>query len=178
MSRRITLPFALTVLTLAACSDDATSPTQSFLKASSARDTTTSTPSTPSTPTTPTTPSDTAKTPPTYPASVRVTGRVLQATWTQGMTAGDTVLSSFSPVSGARVTLYRNLLVGGKGVSEKVGEKTTGADGKFVFENAPGGPYVVSLNVTPAQFYGEAFTYLMGNAAEVSVDLKVYRRAQ
>ena len=120
-------------------------------------------------------PSDTTR-PTNYPASVRVQGHVLTTVWTAGRTVGDT-LTGFTPVAGARVTLYRNVLVDGRGVSQLVGERTTGADGSFVFESAPGGPYVLAYNTTPERPYGDALTYVMGNQAQVTADLRIWTRA-
>jgi hypothetical protein len=120
-------------------------------------------------------PSDTTR-PANYPSSVRVRGHVLTTVWTAGRTVGDT-LTGFTPVAGARVTLYRNVLVDGRGVSQLVGERTTGADGSFVFEGAPGGPYVLALNVTPERPYGDVLTYVMGDRAEVTADLRIWTRA-
>ena len=111
-----------------------------------------------------------------YPASVRVQGRVLTTVWTPGRTVGDT-LSGFTPLAGARVTLYRNVLVDGRGVSQLVGERTTDADGSFVFERAPGGPYVLAYNTTPERPYGDALTYVMGDRAQVTADLRIWTRA-
>ena len=114
--------------------------------------------------------------PTTFPATVRVRGRVLTTVWTPGRTVADT-LSGFEPVAGARVTLYRNVLVDGRGVSERIGERVTGADGAFTFEGVPGGPYVLALNATAARPYGETLTYVLGNAAEVSATLRVWTTA-
>jgi hypothetical protein len=106
----------------------------------------------------------------TYASRVRVSGRVL--TLAAGVGAFDT-LGASTPRAGARVTLYRNVLVDGHGVSLRVGEQTTGADGAFSFANVVGGPYVLALNVTPERFYGEAVTYALGTTSEVYVDLRV-----
>ena len=114
--------------------------------------------------------------PTTYPASVRVSGRLLVTVWTPGRTVADT-LTGFEPRRGARITLYRNVLVDGRGVSQRIAERETGADGSFVFEGVPGGPYVLALNVTPERFYGEHVWYLMGNAAEVSTTLRLWTRS-
>jgi hypothetical protein len=113
--------------------------------------------------------------PTTFPGAVRVRGRVLATVWAPGRTAADT-LSGFQPVLGARVTLYRNVLVDGRGVSQRIGEQETGTDGTFVFEGVPGGPYVLALNVGPGRPYGEALQYLMGNAPEVSATLRLWLR--
>jgi hypothetical protein len=113
--------------------------------------------------------------PSTFPAVVRVRGQLLATTWTPGRTGADTV-SGFEPVRGARITLYRNVLVDGRGVSQRIGERETGADGAFAFDDVPGGPYVLALNVTAARPYGDAVWYLMGNAAEVSTTLRLWTR--
>ena len=107
------------------------------------------------------------------PASVRVHGQVLASTTTGPRAPGDT-LSAFVTVAGARVTLYRNVLVDGKGVSVKLGERTTAADGAFDFANVPGGYYVLSLNVTPDRFYGETYVLVAGTRADVTADIRIW----
>jgi hypothetical protein len=161
--RTATVLLAAMVCT-AACADHASAPTEAERAASLGTTQTTGQ--------TATQPADTTR-PTNYPASVRVQGRVLSTTWSAGRTVGDT-LTGFTPVANARVTLYRNVLIDGRGVSQLVGERTTGADGGFVFESAPGGPYVLSLNVTPDRMYGEALTYVMGNVPEVTATLRVW----
>src|SRR3954469_1253949 len=66
------------------------------------------------------------------PASIRVHGRALVTTKDGPRAPGDT-LSAFAPIAGAHVTLYRNVLVDGQGVSVKMAERTTGADGAYDF---------------------------------------------
>ena len=110
------------------------------------------------------------------PASVHVRGRALVTTKDGPRAPGDT-LSSFVPIAGARITLYRNVLVDGRGVSVKFGERTTGADGVFDFTGVPGGYFILSLNVTPEQFYGETFVYVAGTRPEVTADVRVWTRA-
>lgn len=110
----------------------------------------------------------------TYVANVRIRGRVLATTWREGRTVGDT-LTGFVPVAGAHVTIYRNVLVDGEGVSVKVGEATTGADGAYEVARVPGGPYVISLNVTPGNFYGETHVYALGTKPEITADIRVWR---
>jgi hypothetical protein len=113
---------------------------------------------------------------PPLPAAVRVRGRALVATTDGPRAPGDT-LSAFVPIEGARVTLYRNVLVDGKGVSVKLAEHTTGADGAYEFAGVPGGYYILALNVTPERFYGETFVYVAGTRSEVSADIRVWRAA-
>jgi len=105
-----------------------------------------------------------------YASRVRVSGRVLALG--PGVGAFDT-LGTATPRAGARVTLYRNVLVDGRGVSLFVAEQTTGADGAFSFADVVGGPYVLALNVTPERFYGDAVAYALGTTSEVHVDLRV-----
>ena len=118
-------------------------------------------------------PIDTAVNGTPLPASVRVHGQVLASTTTGPRAPGDT-LSAFVPVAGGRVTLYRNVLVDGKGVSVKLGERTTGADGAFDFTNVPGGYYVLSLNVTPDRFYGETYVLVAGTRTDVTADIRIW----
>lgn len=113
-------------------------------------------------------------TPTNFPSSVRVRGRVLQASIvTPAAPGADSV--SRAPLAGARVTLYRNVLVDGRGVSEKLGERTTGADGAFVFDGVPGGYFVLALDATAERPYGRSQAFVAGTSAEVAADLYVWR---
>ena len=114
---------------------------------------------------------------PPLPAAVRVRGRALVTTKDGPRAPGDT-LSAFVPIEGARVTLYRNVLVDGKGVSVKLAERTTGADGGYDFVDVPGGYYILALNVTPERFYGETFVYVAGTRSEVHADIRVWQAAR
>lgn len=105
------------------------------------------------------------------PERVRIHGRALVTTKDGPRAPGDT-LSAFVPIAGARVTLYRNVLVDGRGVSQPVGERTTGADGAYEFAGVPGGYYILALNVTAEQFYGETFVYVPGTRDDVSADIR------
>lgn len=158
--RRLLSAAALAALVaIAACSDSTTEPAPTGLGpasgAQAGRDTTIGSPS--------------------YVANVRIRGHVLATRWQPGQTAGDTISAAFTPVAGAHVTVYRNVLVDGQGVSVKVGEATTGADGAYDVARVPGGPYVISLNVTPDDFYGETHVYALGTKAEITADIRVWR---
>ena len=107
------------------------------------------------------------------PASIRVHGRALVTTKDGPRAPGDT-LSAFAPIAGAHITLYRNVIVDGQGVSQKVAERTTGADGAYDFTRLPGGYYILALNVTAEQFYGETFTYVAGTRSDVAADIRVW----
>ena len=138
---------ALLVASLAACADRVVSPTPE-----ATRDAPAGAPGAVLAP-----PGDTGSTI-GYASRVRVSGRVL---------------AGASPVAGMRVTLYRNVLVDGKGVSLRVGEQTTSADGAFSFADVVGGPYVLALNVTATRPYGDLVAYALGTTAEVHVDIRV-----
>lgn len=114
---------------------------------------------------------------PPLPAAVRVRGSALVTTTDGARAPGDT-LPAFAPMEGARVTLYRNVLVDGKGVSVKHAERTTGADGAYDFADVPGGYYILALNVTPDRFYGETFVYVAGTRSEVTADIRVWQAAR
>jgi len=107
------------------------------------------------------------------PARIRISGHALVTTKDGPRAPGDT-LSAFAPIAGAHITLYRNVLVDGQGVSVKMAEQTTGADGAYDFAGVPGGYYILALNVTPERFYGETFTYVLGTRTEVTADIRVW----
>lgn len=117
---------------------------------------------------------DTSIAQPSYAASVRIRGHVLESSIDGPRAPGDT-LSAFVPVAGARVTIYRNTIVDGEGVSVKVAEATTNADGAYDVANVPGGPYVIALNVTPDRFYGEVSVYALGTQPEITADIRIWR---
>jgi hypothetical protein len=159
LPRRLALTAVAALVAVAACSDSSTAPDPAGLGpasgAQAGRDTTIGSPS--------------------YVANVRIRGRVLEATWQPGNTAGDSLVAGFAPMAGAHVTIYRNVLVDGQGVSVKVGEATTNADGAYDVARVPGGPYVISLNVTPDRFYGETYVYALGTKPEITADIRVWR---
>ena len=109
-----------------------------------------------------------------FPAAVRVHGRLLAKSYEPGSTAADT-LSGFAPVPGQRITLFRNLLVDGRGVSQRIGEVTTGADGGYAFDGVPGGYYVLALNVTAARPWGSHVAYAIGDRADLEVTVRFWR---
>ncbi|MGZ8376566.1 MAG: hypothetical protein ACXW0Z_04920 [Gemmatirosa sp.] len=109
-----------------------------------------------------------------FPASVRVQGRLLMKSYEPSSTSADS-LSGFEPVAGQRITLFRNRLVDGKGVSDRIGEATTGADGSYQFQNVPGGYYVLALNVTAQRPWGSNVAYAIGNKAEIEVTTRFWR---
>jgi hypothetical protein len=114
---------------------------------------------------------------PPLPATVRVRGRALVSTTDGARAPGDT-LSAFAPMGGAHITLYRNVLVDGRGVSVKHAERTTGADGAYEFADVPGGYYILALGVTPERFYGTTFVYVAGTRSEVTADIRVWEAAR
>ena len=116
---------------------------------------------------------DTARTT-NFPAAVRVHGRLLMKSYEPTSTVHDT-LSGFEPVPGQRITLFRNVLVDGRGVSQRIGEVATGADGGYAFEGVPGGYYVLALNVTPTRPWGSNVAYVLGDRADVEVTFRFWR---
>ena len=154
---------------LAACSDapaTAPAPDESALAAA---------PGTPiaAAPTSGATTADTARAT-NFPAAVRVHGRLLVKSYEQTSTVRDT-LSGFEPVPGQRITLFRNVLVDGRGVSQRIGEVTTGADGGYAFEGVPGGYYVLALNVTPTRPWGSNVAYAIGDRPDLEVTVRFWR---
>jgi hypothetical protein len=187
-------PFALALLaavSLAACSDDAPATAPEITPPSTVATATTSSTDTAKTGGTPTTgggrsdttgtgptgnpttgtPSDTATTQ-NFPASVRVHGRLLVSS-IEG--AGGPGESPSAPVAGMRITLFRNVQVGGKAVTERLGVAVTGPDGSYQFPGVPGGYYVLALNESTERQWGTHVAYTIGNKAEVEVTVRFWR---
>ncbi|MDF1505262.1 hypothetical protein [Roseisolibacter sp. H3M3-2] len=91
-----------------------------------------------------------------FPRSIRLEGRALLPS------ATDSTPAPAAP--GTRLTLFRNTLADGKGVSTKVGETTVRADGIFAFADVPGGYLVLAVEVTAAREWGTHVAFLVGNA--------------
>src|SRR5687768_6480935 len=106
-------------------------------------------------------------------ASSRVRGRVRLATWRapgQGTASADT--TQHTPVAGATLKLYRNLLVDGRGVSRFVMQTTSAADGSYTFGQLEGGYYLVYTSVPGVA--GEHLDYLAATRADVTLDVTVW----
>lgn len=169
-TRRPIVLAALAAATLAACSDAPTSVpdlTGGALAVAppvgaASQDTATGQPPAPA----PATP-DTTR-PVNFPASARVEGRVLLPTVGDG--------SPTAPAPGARLTLFRNQLVNGEGVSTRVAETTAGADASFAFDDVPGGYLVLAVNVTPERPWGTHVAFLLVDASVHRVTVPFWTR--
>jgi hypothetical protein len=104
-----------------------------------------------------------------FPASVRVTGRILGVSATAPVAdRADTL--HFTPVAGARVTIKRNILVNGQSEQEGAATLTADRDGQFGLQ-LKRGYYVVEADA-PGSGFAAGWEYLP--ATRSSVDLAVY----
>jgi len=110
---------------------------------------------------------------PTYSGVVHLTGRVLGETFTLP-TAGNPDSLHATPVAGAVIKLYRNVLVDGTATSVFVGQVTSAADGSYEFSNLPAGYYLLRTSVDTGPWAGNYLHYAIGNAAEVTVDIMLW----
>ena len=118
------------------------------------------------------TPGDSSGTP-VYTGLVHLTGRVLGQTFTLP-TAGSPDSLHSTPVAGAVVKLYHNVLIDGAGVSVYVGEVTSGADGSYQFSSLPAGYYLLRTSVGSGPWAGSYLHYVAANAADVTVDISLW----
>jgi hypothetical protein len=115
--------------------------------------------------------SDTTSTP-TYAGPVRLAGHAFVVAHV-APTAGSRDTLSSTPLAGAELTLYHNVLVNGVGQSVYVGQVTTGSDGAYEFAGIPGGYYLLR----GAYAGSSTLSYVAANAAEVTVDVRFWQRS-
>jgi len=112
---------------------------------------------------------------PAYTGVVHLTGRVLGETFTQPTPSSPDSLQA-TPVAGAVIKLYHNVLVDGTATSVYVGQVTSGADGSYQFSNLPVGYYLLRTSIESGPWAGNYLHYANANAAEVAVDLLLWRQ--
>ncbi len=78
--------------------------------------------------------------------------------------SGRVLTTGATPVAGATVKLYHNVLVDGAGVSVYVTEAVSGADGKFHFDNVPFGYYLLRSGTN-------GLSYLAATTTTVTLDV-------
>jgi hypothetical protein len=105
--------------------------------------------------------------------TARVQGRVRGAAWrAPGQGSADT--TRLTPIAGATLRLYRNVLVDGRGVSRFVGQTTSAADGSYSFGEIEGGYYLVYTSVPGMS--GEHLDYLPATTPSVTLNVTIWRR--
>ena len=109
-----------------------------------------------------------------YTGTVHLTGRVLGQTQSAAAPGVDSLQAT--PLAGAVVTLYRNVLQNGAGTSIEIGQFTTRADGSYEFGSLPAGYYLLRTNIAEGPWSGSLLSYVTANAASVTVDVRVWKR--
>jgi hypothetical protein len=113
-------------------------------------------------------------TPPQLPGTFRAYGRVLAVSVTAA-SAGSSDTLRFTPVAGAAIEVWRNLLVDGAATQELAARTTSGADGAFEVPELAGGYYIVKAAPPAGSGYADNWEYLAGTASEVKVDVFVWK---
>jgi hypothetical protein len=120
--------------------------------------------------------SDTTATPP-YAGTVHIAGRVLGVARVAPASPGADTLGA-TPIAGATLTLYHNVLVNGAGQSVLVGQVVTRADGSYEFPDVPGGYYLLRGSVSDGPWAGSSsLDYVAANAARITVDVRFWQRS-
>ena len=109
-----------------------------------------------------------------YTGTVHLTGRVLGQTQSAGAPGADSLQAT--PLAGAVVKLYRNVLQNGEGTSIDVGQFTTRADGSYEFSNLSAGYYLLRTNIAEGPWSSNTLSYVTANAASVTVDVRIWKR--
>jgi hypothetical protein len=104
------------------------------------------------------------------PGSVRVSGQVLGVSAT-GPVSGSTDTLRFEPIPHARITLKRNILVGGESAQELAAELSADGSGRFRLDGLRGGYYIVEA-AAPGSGYRAGWEYLP--ATQPTVELTIY----
>jgi hypothetical protein len=111
---------------------------------------------------------------PELPGSFRAYGRVLAVSVTAA-SAGSNDTLHFTPVAGAAIEIWRNLLVNGAATQELAARTTAGADGAFEVPGLAGGYYIVKAAPPAGSGYASNWEYLAGTRSEVKVDVFVWK---
>jgi len=115
-------------------------------------------------------PGDTSTTSP-YIGTTATSGFVLTVSKKSPSAPGGSDTLQTSPVSGAVLTLYHNVLQDGVGVSVFVATTTSGANGAYSFAPVPGGYYIIRSG-DDGKWAG-GVSYLYANSATVTQNIYV-----
>jgi hypothetical protein len=115
-------------------------------------------------------PGDTSTTSP-YLGNTSTSGFVLTMSKKAPSTPGGSDTLQTSPVSGAELTLYHNVLQNGAGVSVFVATTTSAANGAYSFAPVPGGYYIIRSGGDGKWTAG--VSYLYANSAAVTQNIYV-----
>ena len=120
------------------------------------------------------TPTDTTKPP---PASVRVFGQILGVTVPDSSTdstAAPTDTLSFEPIVGARIRIFRNVLVNGDSSQVFVADARSRANGVYEVKGLAGGYYTVTATPPAGSGYARGSAFLAATAPDVRLDVYLF----
>lgn len=108
-----------------------------------------------------------------FPSSVTVTGQVFGVSAREPV-AGSTDTLHHDPLSHARITLKRNILVNGQSAQEPAGTFTADGEGRFRIAGLPGGYYIIEASA-PGAGYRDGWNYLPATRSAVEVNIYLWR---
>lgn len=120
------------------------------------------------------TPTDTIKPP---PASVRVFGQILGVIAPDSSidsTAAPTDTISFEPIVGARIRIFRNILVNGDSSQVFVADARSKANGVYEVTGLAGGYYTVTATPPAGSGYGKGSAFLAATTPDVKLDVYLF----
>jgi hypothetical protein len=110
---------------------------------------------------------------PTPPASATVSGRVLGVTRVAAA-PGVTDTLRYTPIAGASITVYHNVLENGAGKQVFVAQLTSGADGSYSLGTIPGGYYTLWVSGPNGSGYGAGWQYLAALQPAMTFDMYLW----
>ena len=108
------------------------------------------------------------------PVSVQVRGQVLGVSATEPV-SGSTDTLRHEPIPHARITVKRNILVGGQSAQELAATLSADGEGRFRLDDLAGGYYIVEASA-PGSGYRDGWEYLPATRSEVAVTVYLWQR--
>jgi hypothetical protein len=109
------------------------------------------------------------------PAHVSVHGTVLGVSAHAPAAASSDSLS-YTPLAGATIDVYHNVITNGTASSEFVTRLASDAAGAYALPDIPGGYYLVYVTAPSGSGYGQGMEYLSATQPAVRLDLYVWAR--